>query len=445
MVEDEVRSDRSSERELNKRFGKTIDNFEKLLVRNTTSDADLGAHYPVSPERYRLSVNGTQKYLAYGVPTELTDSVDSYDVNPAGGDTNTFKTAERWRYAVGYTLAVSWAEQVNQSLTGDDVVVRGLGDTDQYNAAAGEPLGPAADGWFVVSSADLADDVIRFVIVRDGTIKSDELVRTNRPITSHRRFDITFDWYNVGSAVLTETYVEDGEQINEDLEEIGVDDDVAGTDKGPKTGNKQLEWSVSADSNNTGLTYQIGSAGVITNGDIIPIKRNKTARLDVTYGAGNDDYLPIAAIRENDPDEVINTQLSNLSISNKSDNTADLEVLAIAVNNDNTDASGFETPAEHNQFNSVIEETTTVTTQPDPSQSNADTVVTTSNALANPGGWQVGYASSYSSGQGTNTERSSTSVINPRNFYPDDVVLLLARSNVDNLNFTMEYTTEQQW
>jgi hypothetical protein len=445
-IEDEVRSDRSSEREINQRFKRSSDNFGNLKVRNTNNKANLAAHYPLNPERYRFEVNGTQRYLSYGVPAEVTDSTDSFDIDPSPGDTNTLRTAERWRYPVGFTVSISWAEQLNQSLTGNDVYVRGFGNTDQSNTAAGEALGPGADGWFVVNDASMQDNHLKFVIYRDGVEKSSETVVANRPITSHRRIEIEFDWYNVGSAVLVESFVTvNGEQLNPVLSEVGVDDNVQGVDKGPETGNKQVEFSITTDSNDSGLELSVGSIGIINNGSTDPINRIKTARLDVTYGAGGDDWLPVAAIREDDPDEVINTQLQQLNIANKSDNSADLQLLALAVNQNNTDATGFTNPVEHNQFNSVIEQTTTVTTQPDPAQSDPVNVVTTSNALANPGGWQLGYASSFSSGQGSNTQRSTSSEVNPRNFYPDDVILLMARSNVDNLDFTVEYVTEQQY
>jgi len=444
---DEIKGSKSSLRELALRFKKSSDNFDKLLTRNTSNKADLAAHYQISPERYRFEVNGVQRFLSYGVPDELTDSVDSFDVNPNAGDTNTFRTAEHWRYSVGFTVSVSWAEKFNQALSGNDVYVRGFGDTDQENAAAGEALGPSADGWFIINTASMASNRVKFVIYRDGTEKASDTVITQRDITAHRRFDITFDWYNVGSATLVESFVTvNGRQSNPQISEIGVDtSNGVGVDKGPETGNKQVEFSVSADSGNSGLVMQVGSIGIIDNGDTASIKRTKTARLDVSYGAGGDDWLPVAAIRENDSRKVINTQLQNLSITNKSDNTADLQVIAVAVNAGNTDATGFTTPPEHNQFNSIIEQTLNVTTQPDPSQSDAVNVTSVSTALANPGGWQVGYASSYSSGVGTNTERSSTSAVNPRNFYPDDVVLILARSTVDNLDFTVEYVSEQQW
>jgi len=445
-IKDDVRSDRSSEREINERFERSSDNFGNLKVRNTNKRANLGAHYPLNPERYRFEVNGTQRYLGYGIPSEIVDSTDSYDITPLAGDTNTLRTAERWRYPVGFTVSVSWAEQVNQSLTGDDVYARGFGDIDQENAATGEALGPSADGWFVVNDASMQDNQIRFVIYRDGTEKASETIITNRPITSHRRMEIEFDWYNVGSAILVESFVAvDGEQLNPVLSELGVDDDVPGVDKGPETGNKQVEFSVTSDGAGSGIQLNVGSIALINNGNTDPINRIKSSRLDVTYGAGGDDWLPVAAIREDDPGEVINTQLQQLSIANKNDNTADLQVLALAVNQNNTDATGFETPPEHNQFNSVIEETTNVTTHPDPTQSYPVNVVTTSNALANPGGWQVGYASSYSSGTGTNTQRTVSSQVNPRNFYPDDIVLIVARSNVDNLDFTIDYVTEQQY
>jgi len=446
-IVDEIKGSKSSIRELAERFKRSSDNFDKLLTRNTRNKADLAAHYEISPERYRFEVNGTQRFLSYGIPDEVTDSVDSFDVNPNAGDTNTLRTAERWRYPVGFTVSISWAEQFNQALSGDDVYVRGFGDTDQENAAAGEALGPSADGWFLINTADMADNRVKFVIYRDGSEKASDTVITQRDITAHRRFEITFDWYNVGSSRLVESFVTvNGRQSNPQISEVGVDTSNGnGIDKGPETGNKQVEFSISADSGNSDLVMQVGSIGIIDNGDTTPINRIKTARLDVSYGAGGDDWLPVAAIRENDSREVINTQLQQLSISNKSDNTADVQLLATAVNAGNTDATSFDTPPEHNPFNSVIEQTLNVTTHPDPANSDATNVTTTSDPVSNPGGWQVGYASSYSSGQGTNTERSSTSQVNPRNFYPDNVILLLARSNVDNLDFTVEYISEQQW
>jgi len=153
--------------------------------------------------------------------------------------------------------------------------------------------------------------------------------------------------------------------------------------------------------------------------------------------AGN--WAPIAAVRINPNEVLVNVQITGFQVIESDDNT-DVQLLAIAVDSDNTDASNFRTPVEHSEQNSVLEITDTtgdVTTFPD-----ADGNVV--NNTANPGGYQLGYASQYTEGTGTNERRSGEGRMRKRNIYNGDVAVILAKAGTAT-DITFEHNTEQDW
>lgn len=444
-------------RELLNRIKFSSDNFDKIISDVTKNKADLGSHYNLSPERYRYFVNGTRKFLIYDLdfsePT-LIDNDDDFTVDIGTGSTARLETAERYRYPVGYVVSASWAETVSQPLQTGDLYVRGLGNPDIANVPSGaDDLGPAADGWFLINLPSMSNDEVKLAIYRDGSEQASKITSVKIPIDSTKksRYEFRYDWYNVGSVEFRETYTENGEQINKAQAELAVDDD-----DGPKDGNKKVTHAVKKE--NTGFNAQIGSFGLNDLGDIVPILKEKTAEVELTYStsgitnASTGDWIPLLALKESDELQVVNAQLASMDIVNKSSTSEDVQVVAIAVDENNTDASGFSTPGLHAERNSVVEETTSVSTVPDPTQSDQDTIVSTEfiQSSGNGGddnvpGWQIGYASNFSSGQGVNTERTGTSRVKKRNFYANDNVVIMVRASTDGISFNLEYVTEQQW
>jgi hypothetical protein len=57
------------------------DSFGKLIADNTRDVIDIGSHYPYSPERWRLLVDGTRQFPEYGSVAESGSTGDiTYDV-----------------------------------------------------------------------------------------------------------------------------------------------------------------------------------------------------------------------------------------------------------------------------------------------------------------------------------------------------------------------------
>jgi hypothetical protein len=412
----------------------SITAFDQLIGDTTTNKADIASHYNHSPERHRLYINGSRFNLQYGNTTpKFTDSPDSYDLKPAANDVIEYQTAERFRYAVGYILSISQAFRASQSLETGDKIVVGYGEADLANDMAN------ADGWFVEFVPELDDDDAYITEYRDGTQLDSQRVsglnRFNNPLTDWRRIENTLNWYNVGNREVIETFTDGGIQKNQKVQDSSIDGN-----KGPLTGNHRVTFGVKAGSNTDNLVLECGSVGVIIKGNADRIVRDKAGAFTGTYQELTaDNWEPVAAMRINPDEDLVNVQLTGFQVMESVDNT-DVQLLAISVDSSNTDASNFRTPIEHNEDNSVLEitdATTDVTTFPD---SNGNIVTN----ATNPGGYQLGYASQYTEGTGTNERSSGESRVRKRNIYNGDVAIVLAKAGTAT-DITFEYNTEQDW
>lgn len=404
----------------------SITAFDQLIGDVTNNKADIASHYNHSPERHRLYINNSRFNLQYSSTTKFSDNDDSWSLIPDAGDVIEYYTSERFRYAVGYVLAIGQAFQVNQSLQTGDKVVIGYGNADLTNDMAN------ADGWFVEFVPELPDDQGYLTVYRGGEQLFKELTRFEKALTDWRRLQNELNWYNVGNRKLTETYTDAGQQFNEVVNRSSVDNA-----KGPLSGNHRAVFAVRAGASTTNLEMEVGSLDVIIKGGAQPILRDKAGALTGTYEnltAGN--WEAIAALRVDPVNENVNVQLTGFQVMETENNT-DVQLLVQSVSPSKTDATGFDTPMEHSNTNSAVEVTTNVSTFPD--QSGTETT-----DASNPGGYQLGYASSYTEGTGTNERRSSSGRVRKRNVYNGDVAVVLAKAGTAT-DITFEYNTEQQW
>lgn len=412
----------------------SITAFDQLIGDTTTNKADIASHYNHSPERHRLYINGSRFNLQYGNTTpKFTDSADSYDLKPAAGDVIEYRTAERFRYAVGYILAVSQAFRASQSLQTGDKIVVGYGDADLANDMA------SADGWFVEFVPELSDDDAYITEYRDGTEidrqRVSGLKSFNNSLTDWRRIENSLNWYNVGNREVIETYTDGGVQKNQKVQDSSIDGG-----KGPITGNHRVTFGVKAGASTDNLVLECGSVGVIIKGNAEPIVRDKAGAFTGSYQeltAGN--WEPIAAMRVNPDEDLVNVQLTGFQVMESVQNT-DVQLLAISVDSNNTDASNWRTPVEHSETNSVLEITTDTTDVNNFPDLDGNQVTD----AANPGGYQLGYASQYTEGTGTNERRSAGARVRKRNIYNGDVAVILAKAGTA-IDITFEYNTEQEW
>lgn len=397
------------------------DAFGKLIADGTTNEIDIASHYPYNPERWRLFVGGTRQFPEYGSVSQYNHASDVHELKPASGETVVLQTAERPRYVVQYELNASWACAINQSLASGDQIRIGLFDDN--------------DGWFLEHNGDHADDkTVDLVVKRSGS----EKVRTShtlpKPITNFTRLELRTAWYNIARQLWKQTYTSNGVQKNREIGRTSIDD---GT-KGPAAGNLPLRFEVTASGSTSGLVLEAGSTAIVTEGSVSGITREKTAEIktsDTTIDATGT-WVPIAAIRRDTNRKIISTEITDITIAEFT-GSGDVRLMAIAVDASETDASGFSTPPEHNSTNSVVEQTQSVTTFPD----NSGTV---GGSASNPGGYQLGYAALYTSGQGSKTENERLASAKKRSVADDDVIVLIANATAQG-DITLNYTVEQDW
>ena len=417
------------------------DQFGKQVRLNVQNLADIASHYPYSPERFRVFVDGSRQFIEYdGEPAQYADNPDSHALKPqSDGEVVTLETAEVYRYAVQYVIEWSVACQTNQALQAGDVVTVGYGDADLANSSDDTP-GPSADGWFFIWDSDLATNEVRIAQYRDGTEQDASVVTTSNAITDWTRYASETNWYSVGAAQFRETYTGGGQQFNDRIGGTSVDGE-----KGPLTGNQPIQVSVKVGSAGAGsLEAEVGSLGVRYYGDIEPIFRRKTSRVLGTSVGSSNTFEPIYAIRTNATQASINTQLTDIDVAEFS-GSGDVQVVAFAVDPSNAlDANGnplgdgnYTTPVEQSESGSVIEESRDIAQIPN---STGSTVTSTKN----PGGYQEGYGSLFTSGTGSKAPVTQAGQQAKRAISERDVIVFAANATATgDINF--EYTTEQQW
>lgn len=411
------------------------DAFDRDIALGTTNEADLAGHYPFSPERFRLSVNGNRQFIQYdGEPPEYDDTVDGHRLTPqSAGDVVRFETTERYRYVVQFVTEWSLSLALSQSLAAGEIAVVGFGDPDLENATGAE-LGPAADGWFVFQTGADADDEATLAEVRAGTIVDSTRLSLRKLFQIYGRLAGETNWYNVGNTAISETSTGkfDGVESAQNNETVGR---VAADDaRGPETANKRVVAAVKAESGAGSLSLFVGSIGVRTLGDVDTTVRTKTAEIEAASDTAGT-WDPIAALRVDPDRSIVATQLTTTEPTDFT-GSASGRVAAFVVDASKTDASGFSAPPSHSSTGSVIEQTTSVSTFPDATGS----VVSNTD---DPGGYQIGYGSLQASGSSgkavTSTGREKKQTL------PGGDVIVIAAESSSTGTWTIEHVTEQDW
>jgi hypothetical protein len=171
--------------------------------------------------------------------------------------------------------------------------------------------------------------------------------------------------------------------------------------------------------------------------------RQKTAEFAATIGTA-DTWVPLHAIRVDPEREIVSTQLVDTDIVGFSA-SADVRVMPVALDPskvaDGTGAaltdSDFSTPSEQLATDSVIEETGAV-------GEIADETGTLVTATDNPGGPQLGFASSHVSGSGSKTQVESGAKTRKRGLNRGDYCVFLGNAGAAG-DVTVEYITEQDF
>lgn len=398
------------------------DGFGKQIADGTRNSIDIPAFYDFNPERLRLYEDDVRVEPA-DVPTQFTDKEGEYLLEPAAGTKLEMHSAERPRYIVGYESEASLASKLNSELGAGDTVELGVRDrSDPENKAYFEFNG---------------DSPNRLVLVREGSesISQEFELPENATVQDPVRYAIRFNWYGVGPFKFEISYTDNGQgdgnkQINELVGELADDD-------GYSTADAAFHVYHEIDAATSGQSLSVGSYGYQVLGNVQETTRTKAARLTgLSYG-GSGDYEPLAAVRIPDQNGNVYCQFKNVTVfpSNTSG-----EILVIVVQSDETDASGFTVPPQQSGANSVVRQTTSITTFPD-----KDGNIVTSDP--DPNGYQVGFSRFESSGVGNNARVTPAETVeNKRPLYEDDVAIFLYKADsatTDTINLT--YYVEQDF
>lgn len=402
---DEIKSNNYVLNELKRLAQGSRDAFGKQIADGTRNTLDVPAHYPYNPERHRLLLNGG-RIEPEEIPSQYAENAASHELTPDAGNSMDMHTAERSRYIVGYEASATTAGTIDST----------LGAGDAYRVGVSDKETPVNRSFFEING----DSPNRLVLEDEGVEKKSTTFEFPSGIdeTDAIRYEIQFNWYNVGRYLFRITYTDDtasagDKQKNEVVGELVVDGDFVNGD-----GNYHVFQQL--DAATSGQALRVGSFGYNILGSVEETTRTKGTRItDLSYG-GSGNYEALFAARVDPNRGNVYAQLQNLSVFPAGGSG---EMLAIVVPASETDATGFDTPPQHSPTNSVIEQTTNVTSFPNQS----GTIVS---AAANPNGYQIGFAPFESSGTGTN-QRSQTSgnIENKRPLYEDDVAIFLYKAD----------------
>lgn len=418
-------------------IGEWQDAFENQVA-NRTNVLDLASHYPYSPERWRLFVDGARVFPEYADP--VVNGLDQYShgrmggsapkdvhtLSPNAGETVVLETTERPRYVVAFELAATMAAQLNQELVGDDRLRLGLFD--------------GTDGWFFEQRSDHAPDECELVCLRAGSeIYREGPFDANLVTTAFSRLGLVTGWYNITRQEWERSFSENGKQRNVRIGGPGQSNDDG---RGPETGNLPIRFEITADSGTSDLELLAGSAAQVNLGTTRPLTRVKIFEVSHDF-ATTDAWVPICALRVDPRRDNINTQLSNVKVV-EWDGADDVNITVQShAPSKVQDGSGpltdsdFDQPGTLSEANNVVEESTAVTQGPD----NTGIVGTTAST---PGGYQIGYASFRQQGSGSKIQRTNTSSNVKRALPGRDVAIIWG--NADNTeSVILDVRTEQDW
>ena len=409
-------------------------------VGNRTNVLDLPAHYPYSPERWRLFVDGARIYPEYETTVndlaQYTHDTDRHALTPNAGETVVLRSAERPRYVVAYELVATFAMAINQELTAGDSWKVGLYD--------------GTDGWYIEQDSTHAPDEADAVMERNGV---EQYRREDQPLhipsTEFGRFRLQTGWYNITRQDWERSYPQTdppAQAKNNDKwtqQNQTITTGAMQNGRGPRYGNLPIYFEVTASADTTGLELSAGSAAQVNLGMTHPFLREKV-------GVFNDDitvtgaWEPLRAFRIDPDRHIVNVQIEDMDIG-KYSVTDTVELLLMSADPSKVlDANGdplvdadYATPPEWSPANNVLETSTAVDQFP-------DSTGTPQTTLQNPGGWQMGRTELFVGGG--NQVTGTTDVTNgaKRPLYGQDVGVVLGRSvNTGTVSYQVQNT--QDW
>jgi hypothetical protein len=400
---------------------------------NRTNVLDLAAHYPYSPERWRIFVDGTRQFPSYGPVPQYSHDTDRHLLQPKAGETVVFESAERPRYVVAYELEATFANTMNQALT--------PGDRVRIGAYDGE------NGWYVEHRGEHAPTEVDLVVERaENVVARAEDESLEKPLTEFTRLSLQTGWYDVTrqewqqsfAAESDATGVDEYQQQNPQIGTTAVPDR-----RGSQCGNVPAHFEVTASDTTTDLVLEAGSAAQVNLGTTTPLQRTKFALTTDNIDTAST-WVPLRVYRIDPARDIINTQLDTVSIVEFPQGET-VQVLVQAYSKLNVaDANGnqltdsnFEVLPEFNPQNNVLQTSTDV----EQVANNTGTLQTT---IDNPGGFQIGrdILAAGSGPEATGDVPNLTNIKRP--LYADDLFVIFGKTaSTGDVSYQIQF--EQDW
>lgn len=290
-------------REFKQFFEETRDVFGNDIS-DRTNVIDLAAHYPYSPVRWRLFVDGSRVFPEYNTVSQYTHDTDRHLLEPNAGETVVFESTERPRYVVQYEVAATFAWMLGQSLADGDRARVGLYD--------------GTDGWyFEQRGADHADDEGDLVIERAGsTVYAATDITLGVPTTQFARLRLQTGWYDVTINQWEQSYARRSTDATDQTwvqKNKAVGWTAAPEQRGPRTGNLPLHYEITASDTTTDLTMEAGSCAQVNLGRTVPLTRDKVTFRTVTLDTANA-WVPVCAYRVDPERDIVNVQVEDFTL-----------------------------------------------------------------------------------------------------------------------------------
>lgn len=400
-MKDNINSSRSSERELNELFNFSSDSFDKVVSDNTIHKIDISSTHPFNNERLKYYENGAHTDFFNSANT--TDDPSKWVITAPAGDTLTIESRQRLRYVPGYELFYGTAWYAESNLTEGQKIIVSLGNGEDAFRAVYTPQGQQNE----------------YRLVRNSSVVETVGFTSPVPVTQPQIDQGKTNMYGVGATQLFKNYLDQNfNQSTELLAKIGDINNVV-----TEEFNLKLRITIDNADGTEPRTLNVMSMQAQDFGNAEPLVRTK-AFTEWDLGGTIDDtsWTPILALRKDNDQPSILYNLKTLTII-PSDT---MQVSAIAVSPDQTDATGFTSPDSTNPENDVTEITRDVTTPTDPSVGRQEASATAVSQNVNQ----------------SKTER--VNVLTP--VYDDDVIVFMARTrSASNASTDLVVRSEQEW
>ena len=363
-------------------FFRSSDAYNNIVADNTVHKVDIPSTYPFSSERLEYIENGALTDFASS--TKTVDDPAKWVLNADAGDVLTIRSRQRVRYTPGYESEYGISFHVLNDLPdGAKVIVEQGNGQNSFRSV------------YTNNSSELQ-------LIRDSTVQETVSFENPVPLTQPQIDKGRVNMYGVGSFILLKSYIdsdfqdrfEEAARIG-DLNHVSVDNF-----------NLKLKITIDCSEASEGATLHALSMQSKQRGNASRIDREKQF---IKFGLGGSiedtEWTPVLALRKNNDKENITVDVSSVTAIP----TARMKVVAFAVNEADTDATGFATPEESNPENDVVEITEDVTTPSSPTNNGRQSLEVLANA-----------------DNRNSATISETNTITP--IYDDDVIVFLAKT-----------------